>query len=206
MRPPTRAVPSAPRRRLHTPLPAAVALVGLVAAGCAATTTQDPAVLAVLADRADRVAGHLEAEADCDAIEEAEALLLRTYEAAANDQIGRDVADQVAATIDTALREVRCEVGDPDAVDDPEGEPADDAAGEAAPDDDAGGDGDGGDEAPDPDPAPADDASTGSGGASQSGGSSGSSDASDAGGPSGRGPDGTGPPGQTGDHPGKGRG
>jgi magnesium chelatase subunit D len=198
MRPPTRAVSSAPRRRLHAPLPAAVALVGLLAAGCgAATATQDAAVLAVLADRADRVAGHLEAEADCDAIEEAEALLLRTYEAAANDEIDRDVADQVAATIDTALREVRCEVRDADEVDDPEGEPADEPEDEADPVD-----GDGAEA----DPAPADDASTGSDGASPGGGSSGSSDADDSSGPSGRGPDGTGPPGQTGDKPGRGRG
>jgi hypothetical protein len=134
------------------PLRPAAGLVGLalLVAACGAddadgATSADarlePEVAAALADQADRVADHLGAGEDCDALDEAELLYAAAREGAADGTVPEEVAREVEDVTAAVTRDLDCDAqeDEPEEPTEPDEEPA-----EAEPDDDGGNGGEGG--------------------------------------------------------------
>jgi hypothetical protein len=126
---------------------AAVAVVALVA-GC--TGSGLSAELAILADRADRLAEHLEVEDGCAAEREGAELVALARDAAAIGEIDRATADQVAEVVSEVTEAVPCDDVTPQERDDAGGtegrgpvEEADDGEEETAEEGPSGPDGQG---------------------------------------------------------------
>jgi hypothetical protein len=114
---------------------ALLATLVLAAGGCAAPApgpaTLDPAAAAVLADRAERLADHLDADDGCAAREELASLLAVTHERRDDGE----VPDDVVAELETVLTELdaaaTCDPDerdpDPDRAPDPDPDPDPDA-------------------------------------------------------------------------------
>ncbi len=160
-----------------------LALAGLLLVACGAGS---PADLAVLADRADRVAEHLEAGDSCAAEAEAERLRERSRDALAAGTVEEPTADEIETVLDELDGVLSCD------------EPSEETADEGAPPDeapDAEEPSEAPDEAPEEDEAPEDEEgeeATDEGADEETG--------------DGRGPDGRGPPGQREGSPGRGGG
>lgn len=123
-------------RRVGAGATCVLALFGL--AGCASTPGLATGSAEELAAGADRLAAHLEAEAACDAREQADALLVRAREGETAGEVPPDVVDRIEHVAERVHREVPC---DPEAeatgtTDDPA---ASDPAPAQARDDDGGG-------------------------------------------------------------------
>jgi hypothetical protein len=134
------------------PLRPAAGLVGLalLVAACgaddadsatAADATLEPEVATALADQADRVADHLGAGEDCDALDEAELLYAAAREGAADGTVPEEVAREVEDVTAAVTRDLDCDAqeDEPEEPTEPDEEPA-----EAEPDDDGGNGGEGG--------------------------------------------------------------
>jgi hypothetical protein len=102
------------------PLRPAAGLVGLalLVAACgagdadsatAADATLEPEVAAALADQADRVADHLGAGEDCDALDEAELLYAAAREGAADGTVPEEVAREVEDVTAAVTRDLDCD-------------------------------------------------------------------------------------------------
>jgi hypothetical protein len=145
------------------PLRPAAGLVGLalLVAACGAddadsATSADarlePEVAAALADQADRVADHLGAGEDCDALDEAELLYAAAREGAADGTVPEEVAREVEDVTAAVTRDLDCDAQEAEPAEEAEPEPAEEAEPEPA------------DEA---EPEPADDGGNGGGGGNE---------------------------------------
>ena len=108
-----RVLPPLPRRAPRVSRGAPWALVGLVGllTACAsaegAELTAD--VAGELADGAELLAGHLERDAGCEAIAQAEAMLTRAREGQAAGEVPEDVVARVAHVADQVVSDVTCD-------------------------------------------------------------------------------------------------
>lgn len=123
------------RPRWYTGLPAGsrvaavlsgAALVATLTA-CGGTTTNASDELAILADRAERLAEHLDGGDGCAAESEGDELTSRARDALAAERISPEVASELLAVVDEVTAAVPC--GDP--------QEADEAPAEERPDEDA---------------------------------------------------------------------
>jgi hypothetical protein len=137
------------------PLRPAAGLVGLalLVAACgaddadsatAADATLEPEVATALADQADRVADHLGAGEDCDALDEAELLYAAAREGAADGTVPEEVAREVEDVTAAVTRDLDCDAQEAEPAEEAEPEPAEEA--EPEPADDGGNGGGGGNE------------------------------------------------------------
>lgn len=92
--------------RAPTLLASSFATVALVACGTADPLTAD---VAVLADRADRLAEHLDEGDGCLAEREGADLGTRARDAVAAENLSQEVADEIVAVVDEVTAQVPCE-------------------------------------------------------------------------------------------------
>jgi hypothetical protein len=101
-------VPAA--RRVGSRVPALLASTLLtVVLGACGTSDPGAADVAVLADRADRLAEHLDAEDGCLAEREGTDLVARALDAVAAESLSQEVADEIVAVVDEVTSAVPCE-------------------------------------------------------------------------------------------------
>jgi hypothetical protein len=112
------------------PLRPAAVLVGLalLVAACGADDPDgvtsadarlDPEVAAALADQADRVADHLGAGEDCDALDEAELLYAAAREGATDGTVPEEVAREVEDVTTAVTRDLDCDAQEDETGEEP---------------------------------------------------------------------------------------
>ena len=93
----------------------ALCAAAVVLAACTGASRVDPATAAVLADRAERLADHIDADAHCEALTEADALLQMTARGVDDGAIAVGMAAEVEAVVADITTDLGCDTDDDEA-------------------------------------------------------------------------------------------